>query len=224
MFVTPVTNLLSVAGFRHGSEAQGRPNQVQIKPGRDGVPYYLRLTIAHHEAFPGHYVQEHHQDQLTDLPEFRQKGGFRAYTESWALYAEQLSYDIGLFETADPLHRLGFVESKLWRSTHALADVCLNGMGWTVDQAVALLTETLDLSSLDAQTRVTRMIEDPGAATASYTGYLYLIRFRDEAMEALGDSFEWASFHDVILETGPAPMEILATVVSDYIDHQLGRQ
>jgi len=216
--VTPVPGLLSAAGFRFGSEAQGRPNQVQILPGRNGVPYYLRLTIAHHEAYPGHYVQEHNQNQLTHLPEFRQRWGFGAYTESWALYGEQLAYDMGLFEDADPLHRLGFVESKLWRSTHALADVGLNGMGWTVEEAVTRLTETLVLTATEARTRVTRMLEDPGAATASYTGYLCLMRFRTRAQEALGDDFEWAAFHRVILETGPAPMEILETVVDCYIE------
>ena len=217
VIVTPVPGLLSVAGFRKGSEAQGRPNQVQILPGRDGVPYYLRLTIAHHEAFPGHYVQEYIQGQLTGLPQFRSQGGFPAYTEAWALYAEHLAQDVGLFEERDPLFELGIAESKLWRSSKALTDVGLNGMGWSLDKAHTFLSEALDVDESEAHAMVGPMIENPGAATASYTGYICYVSFRERMEAALGDAFRLVDYHCVVLENGPMPMKILERVIDDYI-------
>ena len=216
--VTPVPGLLSAAGMRMGSEAQGRPNQVQIRPGPDGVPYYLRMTIAHHEAYPGHYLQESIQQQLTDLPEFRRKGGFTAYNESWALYGEQLAWDVGRYEGADPLHVLGFVESKLWRSTKALTDVGLNGMGWSPEDARAFLVERLGVGDAQAGQIVASMIENPGAATASYMGYVSCIMFRERMRTELGDDFRLLDYHRVVVENGPMPMEILERVVDQYLE------
>jgi uncharacterized protein (DUF885 family) len=216
--VVPVPGILSASGVRMGSAAQERPNQVQIRPGRDGVPYYLRLTIAHHEAYPGHYVQEYNQEQLSHLPDFRRYGNYRAYGEAWALYGEQLAWDVGLFDSADPLHKLGFVESKLWRSTIALTDVGLNSRRWSRNDAVDFLIQMLGMDDVDARTRVDRMLEDPGAATASYTGYLCYMAFRDHMRSALGDAFRLLDFHRLVLETGPAPMEILERVVMAYVE------
>lgn len=216
--VAYVPGLSSLAGLRMGSKAQGRPNQVQILPGRDGVPYYLRMTIAHHEAFPGHYVQEHNQQLLAHLPEFRLKGGFRAYGEAWALYGEQLAWDVGLYESVDPLHKLGFVESRLWRSSLAMMDVAVNGLGCSSDDAQTFLLETLGIDEAGARDRINRMIEDPGAATSSYTGYLCYLAFRERMHVALGDAFRLIDFHSLVLETGPAPMEILEQIIDEYIE------
>ena len=213
--VTPVPGLLSAAGFRMGSEAQGRPNQVQILPGRDGVPYYLRFTIAHHEAYPGHYVQESIQETLTELPRFRIQWGFTAYTESWALYGEQLAWDVGRYVDGDPLHELGFFESKLYRSTRALTDVGLHAAGWDVEHAVAFLNETIGIAETDARAVVARMIESPGAAVASYAGYVEFMSLRGRMEASLGDAFHLIDFHRTVLEGGPMPMEILERVVDD---------
>jgi len=216
--VTPVPGLLSAAGLRMGSEAQGRPNQVQILPGRDGVPYYLRLTIAHHEAFPGHYVQESIQQELTDLPTFRVQWGFTAYTESWALYGEQLAWDVGRFEGRDPLHELGFFESKLWRSSKAMADVAVNGIGWSLSKTGAFLVGTLGVTETEAAHIVARMVESPGASAASYAGYVCFMSFRDRMHAALGEEFRLIDFHRLVLEGGPMPMEILERVIVDAFD------
>lgn len=211
--VTPVPDMLSIAGFRPGSEAQGRPHQVQIEPGPNGVPYYLRMTIAHHEAFPGHYVQESVLWQLEDLPYFRTKMGSRSYGEAWALYGEQLAWDAGLYEGADPLHELGFVESQLWRSSKALADVGLHAMGWTVNETEAFLIETLGVDQAKAGEMIERSQTAPGAAVDSYSGFLSFMTLRARMTEALGSNFRIVDFHCLVLEHGPMPMAILERVV-----------
>jgi uncharacterized protein (DUF885 family) len=211
--VTPVSGMLSIAGFRPGSEAQGRPHQVQIEPGPNGVPYYLRMTIAHHEAFPGHYVQESVLWQLEDLPYFRTKMGSRSYGEAWALYGEQLAWEAGLYEDADPLHELGFIESQLWRSSKALADVGLHAMGWTVHETETFLIETLGVDGAKAGDMVERSQEAPGAAVDSYSGFLTFLSLRARMTEALGDDFRIVDFHRLVLEHGPMPMAILERLV-----------
>jgi len=217
VIVTPVPGILSIASLRMGSAAQRRPNQVQILPGRDGVPYFLRWTVTHHEAFPGHYVQESVQRLLTHLPAFRTQGGFAAYTEAWALYGEQLAWDVGLFEGEDPLYALGFFHSKARRAATALADVGIHAMGWSLDRAHALLVEAVGLDLSEAQDIVARLLQSPGAATASYAGYLSFVALREKAERALGETFRLVDYHRWVLEEGPMPMEILGREVDRHL-------
>ena len=211
--VTPVHELSSIAGYRPGSEAQGRPDQVQILPGPNGVPYYLRLTVSHHEAFPGHYVQEGVFRQLDHLPYFRRQMGSRANGEGWALYGEQLAWEAGLFNDADPLFELGFVESQLWRASRAIADVGLHAKGWSIEQTEAFLAETLGVDALKAGTMVESMVASPGAATDSTSGFLTYRRLRTRMADALGDAFDIVDYHRLVLENGPMPMEILEQLI-----------
>jgi len=215
--VTQVPGILSIAGFRWGSSALGRPHQVQIAPGRDGVPYHLRRTVSYHEAFPGHYVQESWQKQLSDLPEFRQKWGFRAYNEAWALYAEQLAWDCGLYLDADLLQIWGFIDSKLCRASFALCDLGLHAMSWSQEQAVSLLVDRLGIGESEAIERIDRFLDYPGAATDAYAGFACLVRLRTRMQEALGQNFRLVDFHDLVLQTGPTPMSILTELVEAFI-------
>jgi len=215
--VTQVAGLSALAGFRWGSEAQGRPNQVQILPGRDGVPYYLRRTVSYHEAFPGHYVQELTQKLLTQLPEFRLKWGLTAYNEGWALYGEQLAWDVGLYEGVDPLQELGFVESQLFRSAFAMADIALRAIGWTQREVEMFLIDTLGIGVTETCERVARIVESPGAAAASYAGFHSFVTYRERARASLGDRFRLIEYHDLVLQTGPVPMDFLEKIVDAYI-------
>jgi len=215
--VTQVAGLSALAGFRWGSEAQGRPNQVQILPGRDGVPYYLRRTVSYHEAFPGHYVQEFTQKGLTQLPEFRLKWGLTAYNEAWALYGEQLAWEVGLYEGADPLQELGFAESQLSRSVFAMADVALHAMGWPQREVETFLVDTLGIDSTEAGERIARIVESPAAATASYAGFSGFVTFRKRMRSVLGDRFRLVDYHDLVLRTGPVPMAFLEQIVNGHI-------
>jgi uncharacterized protein (DUF885 family) len=112
---------------------------------------------------------------------------------------------------------LGIAESKLWRSSKALTDVGLNGMGWSLDKAHTFLSEALDVDESEAHAMVGPMIENPGAATASYTGYICYVSFRERMEAALGDAFRLVDYHCVVLENGPMPMKILERVIDDYI-------
>ena len=211
--VTPVSGMISIAGFRAGSEAQGRPHQVQIEPGPNGVPYYLRKTVSHHEAFPGHYVQESVAWQVEDLPYFRSQIGSRAYGEGWALYGEQLAWESGLFEDADPLHLLGFVESQLWRSARALADVGLHAMGWSEQRVEEFLIANLGVDSIKARAMIEGYRASPGAAVDSSSGFLMYLRLRARLADALGSEFRIIDFHRLVLEHGPMPMQILERLI-----------
>ena len=211
--VTPVPGMISIAGFRAGSEAQGRPHQVQIEPGLNGVPYYLRKTVSHHEGFPGHYVQESVAWQIEDLPYFRSQMGARAYGEGWALYGEQVAWENGLFDDADPLHLLGFVESQLWRSARALADVGLHAMGWSDERAEELLIANLGVDSVKARAMIEGYRASPGSAVDSSSGFLTFMRLRNRMAEALGTEYRIVEYHRLVLEHGPMPMQILERVV-----------
>ena len=211
--VTPVPGMISIAGFRAGSEAQGRPHQVQIEPGPNGVPYYLRKTVSHHEGFPGHYVQESVAWQVEDLPYFRTQVGSRAYGEGWALYGEQLAWESGLFDDADPLHLLGFVESQLWRSARALADVGLHAMGWSEERVEEFLIANLGVDSIKARAMIEGYRASPGAAVDSSAGFLTYMRLRARLADAAGTEFRIVDFHRLALEQGPMPMEILERLI-----------
>ncbi|GEM_PF-7129241 len=222
--VTQVPGLSALAGFRWGSEAQGRPNQVQILPGRDGIPYVLRRTVSYHEAFPGHYVQEYNQKQLAHLPEFRERWGFSAYSEAWALYGEQLAWDVGLYENADLLHRLGFHESKLFRSAFAMADIALHAIGWDERDVEVFLMDTLGIDEREAGERIAYMRGSPAAATAAYTGCVCLTRYRERMHLALNGGFRLKDYHDLVLQIGPVPMNVLERIVGEYIESHADTQ
>src|SRR5262249_47495145 len=132
---------------------------------------------------------------------------FSGYGEGWALYAEKLADELGLY--SDDASRMGMLSNAAWRACRLIVDSGLHAFGWERDRAIALLLEHTAMSPAQAAQEVDRYISWPGQATAYMTGYLEIARLRAEAERALGPRFDLHEFHDRVLEHGSLPLPVL---------------
>jgi len=178
-------------------------------------PKFSMPTLAYHEAIPGHHFQIAIAQQL-DLPSFLRASDFTAYVEGWALYAEQLVKELGFYEN-DPYGDLGRLQARAFRAARLVVDTGLHAKKWTFNQAVNFMVENTGMPEYMMQGEVSRYITLPGQATAYYIGYTKIMEARQQAMEALGDSYDLKEFHNLLLGSGALPLDILDQVVSSYI-------
>jgi uncharacterized protein (DUF885 family) len=172
-------------------------------------------SIAYHEAVPGHHFQIALAQELTDLHLLRRLASISAYAEGWALYAERLADEMGLF--TDELARLGMLAEDSMRAARLVVDTGLHAMGWTRQQTVDYLQANTVMTEVDVQSEVDRYIEVPGQALSYMVGRLEIQRLRRFAETELGAAFDIKDFHDVVLLGGPLPMSVLADVVGDWV-------
>ena len=179
-----------------------------------GIP-----TLAFHEGFPGHHFQKAIQSELQDVPTFRRAIGFAAYAEGWALYVERLAWEYGYYED-DPFGNWGRLQSELFRAVRLVVDTGIHDLGWTRQEAIDYMVENLNWSPESVTAEVERYIVWPGQATSYKIGELTILRLRDEAQAALGDQFDIAAFHTLILQNGDVPLGILEQIVDQWISEQ----
>jgi len=176
-------------------------------------------AVAYHEGVPGHHLQISVAQQLQGLPKFRLfSGGLSAYTEGWALYAEQLGKEIGLYK--DPVSDYGRLSSELFRAVRLVVDTGIHDKGWTRDQVIAYMREN-DVNAVVAQTETDRYIAWPGQALAYKMGQLKIRELRERAKTQLGARFDIKAFHDEILDGGALPLDLLETRVDGWIKARL---
>lgn len=159
-----------------------------------------------HETNPGHHLQIATQLELAGLPEFRRIYRSTAYVEGWALYAETLGEELGVYD--DPPSRFGALESERFRARRLVVDTGLHAMGWTRQRAIDYLG---DASEVD------RYIAWPGQALAYKIGQLKILELKKEACRAHGAAFDVRDFHEAVLRNGPLPLELLSEQVGAYI-------
>jgi uncharacterized protein (DUF885 family) len=190
--------------------------------GIDGgsVPRFGMPTLAYHEAVPGHHFQIGIAQDM-DLPSFQQDIFFNAYVEGWALYAERLAAELGLYED-DPYGDLGRLRLELLRAVRLVTDTGLHAMQWTRPEARSYMAEALGDSRQRWVHEVDRYIVLPGQATGYKIGMQKILDLRQQAEQELGEDFDLRQFHRVVLENGSMPLEILETVVNQYIDSATG--
>ncbi|MBU7038801.1 MAG: DUF885 domain-containing protein [Theionarchaea archaeon] len=186
--------------------------------------FYNPTVLVHHETIPGHHVQIALASEL-DLPTsfrrdiiynfYRQQVPFEAYTEGWALYAEGLASEMGLYRN-DSLGNLGRLRLRLHRTARLVVDTGIHAKGWTVSQAIDYLEEAT--GSQYSQSRLAQIIAIPGQACGYNIGMLKILELRQRAMDQLGDKFDIKEFHNMILGHGPMPMQILEQVANDWIE------
>jgi uncharacterized protein (DUF885 family) len=193
-----------------------RPGTFYANLARDTFRYTMP-TLAYHEAIPGHHLQGAIQQQLHDLPVFRQANFYTAYSEGWALYAERLAWEAGFYED-DPYGNLGRLQDELFRAARLVVDTGLHAKGWTREQAITYMMENVGFSEAEVTAEVERYVVWPGQATAYKVGMLKILALRQRARETLGEAFDIKEFHDVVLTNGAMPLEILERVVDDYIE------
>lgn len=179
------------------------------------VPKYGMRTLAYHEAIPGHHFQLAIQQELTGVPTFRKVLPFTAYAEGWALYAEQLAWELGFQD--DPYDNLGRLQGELFRAVRLVVDTGIHSKRWTREQAVEYMSANTGMPHGDVVAEIERYIVMPGQACAYKVGMMKILELRERAKTSLGDRFHLPEFHSVVLKNGSMPMEILEQVVDTYI-------
>lgn len=178
-------------------------------------PLYTLPALTLHEAVPGHHLQIALAAEQGEQPPFRRHAYISAYGEGWALYAEELGHEMGIYRT--PYERFGQLTYAMWRANRLVVDTGVHALGWSRERAIAYMTENTALSEHEIRTEVDRYISWPGQALSYYLGMLRIKALRAEAERELGPRFDLRAFHDAVLETGSVPLPVLAEHVRGWI-------
>ncbi|MEY2160135.1 MULTISPECIES: DUF885 domain-containing protein [unclassified Rhodanobacter] len=178
-------------------------------------PLYVLPALTLHESAPGHALQMPLAAEDATLPDFRRYTYISAYGEGWALYAEYLGQEMGMYDT--PYERFGYLTYQVWRASRLVIDTGIHHAGWTREQAIAYLRDNTALSEHEITTEVDRYISWPGQALSYYLGELKIIELRRKAEAALGGKFDLRAFHDAVLQTGSVPLPLLEAQIDRFI-------
>ncbi len=176
-------------------------------------PRYALPTLCYHEGIPGHIWQGEYTYRL---PLIRSLLAFNAYSEGWALYAEQLGDELGVYE-GDIAGRLGYLQSIAYRCCRLVVDTGLHAKRWTRDQAIHWFATTNGSSVEEVQSEVDRYCAWPGQACGYKVGHGEIVRLRTEAKAALGDRFDFRQFNDALVTGGGVPMTVLAKRIAAHV-------
>ena len=184
-------------------------------------PLYTLPALTLHEAVPGHHLQGALAMEQGSQPPFRRYSYISAYGEGWALYAEELGIEMGIYRT--PYERFGQLTYAMWRACRLVVDTGIHAKGWTREQAVDYMLANTALSDHEIRTEVDRYISWPGQALSYMIGMIRIRELRREAEAALGPGFDLRAFHDTVLGTGSVPLPILSQHVRGWIEMQRAR-
>ena len=173
-------------------------------------------TLSYHEGIPGHHFQISIAQELKSVPIFRRMLPFTAYAEGWALYAEKLAREIGMYQD-DPYSELGCLDSELFRAVRLVVDTGIHYKRWTREQAIEYMSAHAAQEQESVISEIERYIVMPGQACAYKIGMIKILELRERAQKALGAAFDLREFHDVILKNGSLPLSILDEIVQAYI-------
>ncbi|HKR25678.1 MAG TPA: DUF885 family protein, partial [Allosphingosinicella sp.] len=221
--VPPAIELGAPRGYAQGPSLDGsRPGAYYINL-RDtrSWPKWALPTLTHHEAIPGHLWQGSIVLENQAIPLLLRTIGVSAYGEGWGLYAEQLADEIGMY-AEHPLGRLGMIQSFMYRSARLVVDTGMHAKGWSREQAIRFFMENVGLDELSSTSEIERYVVWPGQACSYKIGHNEIVRLREDAKARLGPRFDLKSFHDAILLNGDMPLEVLATVVADWVRARTG--
>lgn len=178
-------------------------------------PKWDMETLTFHEAVPGHHFQIATAQEIQGLPEFRKHGGFTAYSEGWALYAESLGDELGFFK--DPYSKYGNLSAEMMRAVRLVVDTGMHAKGWSKQKALEFYRNAMPISDVESETEINRYISWPGQALAYKVGQLKFRELREESRVALGDGFDVREFHDEVLKHGALPMDVLEKTVHEWV-------
>lgn len=181
----------------------------------DQRPLYEVPALSLHEAAPGHHTHGALTNENPDLPSFRRTRDLLAFREGWALYAERLGHEMGVYR--DGYEAFGSLSTEMWRACRMVVDTGIHVMGWDYARARRCFEENTALADINIDTELARYIGAPAGAVAYKVGELRIIAMRERAEKALGDRFDIRAFHDFILAQGQLPMTLLEQAVDDWI-------
>ena len=180
------------------------------------TPTYELEGLAYHEGIPGHHMQIAIAQELSGIPKFRRLGTrFTAYSEGWGLYTELIPKEMGLYQ--DPYSDFGRLALELWRAGRLVVDTGLHHKRWTRQQAIDYLIKNTPNAPEDCVEAINRYIVSPSQATAYKIGMLKILELREKAKKQLGAKFDIRQFHDVVLTSGPVPLDVLEELVDRWV-------
>ena len=200
--------------YTPGAADGSRPGAYHVGTNGSSLNRFIEPTIAYHEAVPGHHYQIA-TGQVMDVPMFRKEGGHNGYVEGWALYAERLAYEMGLYED-DPYGNIGRLQMELLRAVRLVTDTGIHSKGWTRQEARSYMDQAMGSPGFFSH-EVERYVVIPAQATGYKIGMLKILELRQRAMDTLGDDFDIKEFHNIVIGNGSLPLEILEQLVDDYI-------
>jgi uncharacterized protein (DUF885 family) len=177
-------------------------------------------TLAYHEGVPGHHFQIAIQSELEGVPIFRTIGLFTSYIEGWALYSEQLAWELGFYKN-DPFGNLGRLQAEMFRAVRLVVDTGIHYKKWTREEAIDYMILNTGMTTTEVSTEIERYIVMPGQACAYKIGMLKILELRENAKKKLGSQFDLKEFHNVVLKNGAVPLDILEEIVGNYITETL---
>ena len=221
-----------VEAFRAASAAGAYYQQPSADGSRPGIfyvntynlkaqPKFGMETLSLHEAAPGHHFQVAIQQELEGVPRFRRFGGdYTAYVEGWALYAEALGPELGLF--TDPYQWFGRLNDEMLRAMRLVVDTGLHAKGWSREQAIRYMLDNSTMAESDVVSEVERYIAWPGQALGYKVGDLRIQALRRRAEAELGPRFDVREFHREVLRDGAVPMDVLEAKIQRWIASRRG--
>lgn len=206
-------------GFYEAPPLNGsRPGAFILNLGGHGGLNKIDLaTLVYHEAEPGHHLQISRALERADAPVLRRLIGFNAFSEGWALYAEQLADEMGVYD-GDPIARIGYLRWQIWRAARLVVDTGMHAEHWNKAQAMAYLADTTGDSADVIEIEIERYAAMPGQACGYELGRQEIVRLRDKARAALGARFDIRDFHEAILAEGDLPPAALEARVDAWLD------
>ncbi|MGH7652874.1 MAG: DUF885 domain-containing protein [Gemmatimonadaceae bacterium] len=206
----------TTAYYQPGSPDSHRAGEFFVNTYKlDARPIWEMEVLTSHEAVPGHHLQMALAQELEGIPAFRRYGGYTAFVEGWALYAESLGPALGLEK--DPYSKFGQLTYEMWRAIRLVIDTGIHQFGWTRQQAIDYFKANSAKTDQDIVQEVDRYIVDPGQALAYKSGELEIKALRKYAEQELGSRFDIRAFHDQVLSQGALPLDILDTRVRAWV-------
>jgi len=178
-------------------------------------------TTAYHEGVPGHHLQIALAQELPELPPFRQQENYTAYTEGWALYAEELGKEAGFYK--DPYSYYGHLQDDMLRAIRLVVDTGFHYEHWTRQQVVDFFHEHSAIDEPEVQSETDRYMAWPAQALGYKIGQLEIVKLRQYAKDQLGANFDVRGFHDQVLGGGAVPMDVLSDRIHEWVGQQKGQ-
>src|SRR6202048_4761324 len=221
--VTPIPDFKApsqtTAYYQPGAPSVGRPGYYFVNTyNLHARPKWEMEALSLHESVPGHHLQISLAQEMENAPEFRKHVGYSAFVEGWALYAESLGEELGMYK--DPYSKFGQLTYEMWRAVRLVVDTGMHAQGWTRDQAIQFFKDNTGKTDQDITVEVDRYIVWPGQALAYKLGQLKIRELRAETERRLAAKFNIRAFHDAVLEQGAVPLSLLEPHIKTWVEAQ----